>query len=94
MHKLGKRHGVHVRQLIASNTKIVAAGCRRPFDGGYFDTARGPGSEIRYMLMSAVSDARDWTAVRTKVLHSASPLILNLTNKKTQLRASLFPRGQ
>jgi hypothetical protein len=92
--KLRRLPGVQVRQLTAPNTKIIAAGCRRHFNGGYFDPARGPGSEIRYMLTTAISDARDWMAVRTKVLHSASPLIPNLSDKKTQWRASLFPRGQ
>ena len=38
------------------------------------------------MLTAAISDARDWIAQAKVLLHSASPLIPNLSDKKTQWR--------
>jgi hypothetical protein len=92
--RLGEPLGVQVRQLVAPNTKIVAAVRRRHFRRARPDLLRGPGSEIRYMLTATIIDARDWMAVYAKVLHAASPVIPNPTDKKTQWRACLFPRGQ
>jgi hypothetical protein len=47
------------------------------------------------VLTAAIGDRSDQIAVQEKVLlHAASPLIPDLTDKKTQWRASLFPRAQ